>query len=149
MGKDLQNMKHTCSPDSLNYLFIQVAKAHRARTHELLSQLGLHVGQEMILVALWMQDGQTLSQLAERLEVQPPTITKMVQRMEVSGIVKREPSREDSRVSHVFLTGKGKNLQAKIEKVWEQVEREFVSELSKEEKLLFQKLLVKAKEGLN
>jgi MarR family transcriptional regulator, organic hydroperoxide resistance regulator len=141
-------MRNTCSADSLNYLFIQVAKAHRARTHELLSQLGLHVGQEMILVSLWMKDGQTLSQLAERLEVQPPTITKMVQRMEVSGIVKREASREDSRVSHVFLTSKGKNLQAKIEKVWEQVEREFVSGMSKEEKSVFQKLLVKAKESL-
>jgi MarR family transcriptional regulator, organic hydroperoxide resistance regulator len=142
-------MGNACSADSLNYLFIQVAKAHRARTHELLSALGLHVGQEMILVSLWMQDGQTLSQLAERLEVQPPTITKMVQRMEVSGIVKREPSQEDSRVSHIFLTNKGKGLQAKIEKIWEQVEREFVSELNKEEKLVFQKLLVKAKEGLS
>lgn len=142
-------MGSACSSDSLNYLFIQVAKAHRARTHELLSALGLHVGQEMILVALWMQDGQTLSQLAERLEVQPPTITKMVQRMEISGIVKREASQEDSRVSHIFLTIKGKSLQAKIEKIWEKVEREFVSELSKEEKLIFQKLLVKAKEGLN
>jgi MarR family transcriptional regulator, organic hydroperoxide resistance regulator len=142
-------MGHVCSADSLNYLFIQVAKAHRARTHELLSTLGLHVGQEMILVALWMQDGQTLSQLAERLEVQPPTVTKMVQRMEISGIVKREASQEDNRVLHVFITSKGKNLQAKIEKVWEQVEREFVSELSKEEKLVFQKVLIKAKEGLN
>jgi MarR family transcriptional regulator, organic hydroperoxide resistance regulator len=142
-------MRHVCSADSLNYLFIQVAKAHRARTHELLSELGLHVGQEMILVSLWMQDGQTLSQLAERLEVQPPTITKMVQRMEISGIVKREASQADSRVSHIFLTSKGKSLQAKIERVWEQVEREFVAELNKEERLVFQQLLIKAKEGLS
>ena len=141
-------MGNPCSSDSLNYLFIQVAKAHRARTHELLSTVGLHVGQEMILVSLRMEDGQTLSQLAERLEVQPPTITKMVQRMEVSGIIKREASQEDNRVSHVFLTNKGKNLQAKIEKVWEQVEREFVLGMSREEKLVFQKLLIKAKESL-
>ena len=125
-------MGNPCSSDSLNYLFIQVAKAHRTRTHELLSTVGLHVGQEMILVSLRMEDGQTLSQLAERLEVQPPTITKMVQRMEVSGIIKREASQEDNRVSHVFLTNKGKNLQAKIEKVWEQVEREFVLGMSRE-----------------
>lgn len=141
-------MGNPCSSDSLNYLFIQVAKAHRTRTHELLSTVGLHVGQEMILVSLRMEDGQTLSQLAERLEVQPPTITKMVQRMEVSGIIKREASQEDNRVSHVFLTNKGKNLQAKIEKVWEQVEREFVLGMSREEKLVFQKLLIKAKESL-
>ena len=100
------------------------------------------------MVSLRMEDGQTLSQLAERLEVQPPTITKMVQRMEVSGIIKREASQEDNRVSHVFLTNKGKNLQAKIEKVWEQVEREFVLGMSREEKLVFQKLLIKAKESL-
>jgi MarR family transcriptional regulator, organic hydroperoxide resistance regulator len=142
-------MKHLCSTDSLNYLFVQVAKAHRVRTGELLSQLGLHVGQEWILIALWTQDGQTLSQLAEKLEVQPPTITKMIQRMEVAKLVRRETSREDSRVSLIFLSPKGKSLQNKLDSLWQEVEAQFLSGLSENELASFKAILLKARENLN
>lgn len=138
-------MKDPCSSDSINYLFVQVAKAHRARTHELLSELGLHVGQEMILVALTHHGDLTLTELADHLEVQPPTITKMVQRLESSEIVKREASKHDSRSSSICLTSKGKNLQAKIEKVWQQVEKEFFGNMTASEKATFQALLLKAR----
>jgi MarR family transcriptional regulator, organic hydroperoxide resistance regulator len=141
-------MKHTCSPDSINYLFIQVAKAHRARTGELLSTLGLHVGQEMILVILSQQSDLTLSELATHLEVQPPTITKMVQRLESSGIVKREACQHDNRSSSIALTPKGKALQTKMEKIWQQVECEFTGNMTREEKKTFQTLLQKAKDNL-
>jgi MarR family transcriptional regulator, organic hydroperoxide resistance regulator len=142
-------MKHLCSTDSLNYLFVQVAKAHRVRTGELLSQLGLHVGQEWILIALWTQDGQTLSQLAGKLEVQPPTITKMIQRMEVAKLVRRETSREDSRVSLIFLSPKGKSLQNKLDSLWQEVEAQFLSGLSENELASFKAILLKARENLN
>jgi MarR family transcriptional regulator, organic hydroperoxide resistance regulator len=142
-------MKHLCSTDSLNYLFVQVAKAHRVRTGELLSQLGLHVGQEWILIALWTQDGQTLSQLAGKLEVQPPTITKMIQRMEVAKLVRRETSREDSRVSLIFLSPKGKSLQNKLDSLWQEVEAQFLSGLSENELASFKAILLKARENLS
>jgi MarR family transcriptional regulator, organic hydroperoxide resistance regulator len=142
-------MKDPCSSDSINYLFVQVAKAHRARTHELLSELGLHVGQEMILVALTKRGDLTLSELSELLEVQPPTVTKMVQRLESLEIVKREASKHDSRSYSICLTSKGKNLQAKIEKVWWQVEREFFGNMTATEKATFQALLQKARNNAN
>jgi MarR family transcriptional regulator, organic hydroperoxide resistance regulator len=142
-------MKHLCSTDSLNYLFVQVAKAHRIRTSELFSQLGIHVGQEWILIALWTQDGQTLSQLAEKLEVQPPTVTKMIQRMEASKLVRRETSREDSRASLIFLTPRGKALQEKFGSVWEEVEAQFLAGMSKAELASFKTILLKARENLN
>jgi DNA-binding MarR family transcriptional regulator len=138
-------MKDPCSRDSINYLFVQVAKAHRARTHELLSELGLHVGQEMILVALSKHGDLTLSELADMLEVQPPTVTKMVQRLEASDVVKREACQRDSRSSNICLTGKGKNLLAKIEKIWQQVETEFFGDLSATDKAKFQTLLQKVR----
>ncbi|MGL4608371.1 MAG: MarR family winged helix-turn-helix transcriptional regulator [Trueperaceae bacterium] len=138
-------MNDTCPPDSINYLFAQVAKAQRARTHELLSELGLHVGQEMILVALSRHSNLTLSQLAENLEVQPPTITKMVQRLERSGIVKREICPRDSRSSSVCLTAKGKTLERKIESIWQTLEKEFFGDLRPEEKKQFRALLVKTR----
>jgi MarR family transcriptional regulator, organic hydroperoxide resistance regulator len=142
-------MKDTFSTDSLNYLFIQVSKAHRIRTGELMAQLGLHVGQEWILIALWAQDGQTLSQLVEKLEVQPPTVTKMVQRMEAIKLVRREISPEDSRASLIFLTPKGKALQNKLDSVWQEVEAQFLAGMSKAELASFRAILLKARENLS
>lgn len=142
-------MKDPCSSDSINYLFVQVAKAHRARTHELLSELGLHVGQEMILVALTKHNDLTLSELADILEVQPPTITKMVQRLESSDIVRREACKSDNRSSSICLTNKGKTLQAKMEKIWRQVEKEFFGSLTQSEKTSFQALLQKVRSNAN
>jgi MarR family transcriptional regulator, organic hydroperoxide resistance regulator len=142
-------MKDPCSSTSINYLFVQVAKAHRARTHELLSELGLHVGQEMILVALSKHEDLTLTELAEHLEVQPPTITKMVQRLESLEIVKRAASKHDSRSSSICLTSKGRNLQTKIDKIWQQVEKEFFGNMTQSEKTSFQALLQKARSNAN
>jgi len=138
-----------CSSDSLNYLFVQVAKSHRVRTGELLSQLGIHVGQEWILIALWTQDGQTLSQLAEKLEVQAPTITKMIQRMEAAQLVRRETSCEDARASLIFLTPKGKALQDSIDAVWQEVEAQFLKGMSEAEMAFLKAILLKARENLS
>jgi MarR family transcriptional regulator, organic hydroperoxide resistance regulator len=131
----------------MSYLFVQVAKAHRFRTHELLSELGLHVGQEMVLVALMKHGNLTLSELAQHLEVQPPTITKMVQRLESLDVVKRVRCKHDSRCSSIYLTPKGKQLQTKIEKIWQQVEQEFFGNMTQGEQASFQKLLQKVRDS--
>lgn len=123
----------TCHPHALNYAFIQACKAHRARTAQLLADVDVHVGQEMILVALWQEDGVSMTHLAERLEVQPPTISRMVQRMEASGLVERRASASDQRVSLVFVTRKGREIRGEIERVWRTVESEMTQGWTDEE----------------
>ena len=138
----------SCSPDAINYLIVQVCKAHRARTGELLSQLDMHPGQEMILVTLWREEGLTLSQLAERLNVRPPTVTRMVQRMEEAGLLERRACESDQRVSHIRATEKGKGLEPKIKGIWRQVEQEVTSDMTDEERLLFRRMLLQVRENL-
>lgn len=139
----------TCSPSSINHLFVQTCKAHRTRTSELLSGFGVHVGQEMILGALWQRDGLTMSELAERLEVQPPTISRMIQRMENSGLVERRSCGKDQRVSFVHVTEKGKALQGRVEEVWSVLERQLTHGMTDEERTSFQELLVRVKANLS
>ncbi len=80
-----------------------------------LTELGLHPGQDALLRLLWAEDGQRQTQLADALQVEPPTVTKMLQRMEATGLVTRKGDRSDGRVSVVKLTAKGKRLQPKVE----------------------------------
>ena len=135
----------TCHPNALNYAFIQACKAHRARTAALLADVNVHVGQEMILVALWQEDGVAMSQLADRLEVQPPTVSRMVQRMESSGLVERRASEDDQRVSLVFVTEKGRAIRSDIERVWRTVESEMTEGWSDEETQIFHRMIDQAR----
>ena len=139
----------TCKKDSLNFLLIYTCKSYRARSAERLAELGVHVGQEMILLALWEKDGRSLSDLVERLKVQPPTVTRMVQRMESADLVKRYPCENDSRVSRVYLSQKGKDLQADVETVWQELEQQLTQGMTPEEGMLFRRLLMQATDNLN
>lgn len=141
-------MVEGCDTGSLNYLIIQVARAHRALAAELLEQLGLHPGQEYILLNLYEQDGLNQSQLAERLAVQPPTVTKMLQRMEATGLLERRSSPQDSRVWLVYLSEKGRALMPRIHQAWIELETCTSQGLSVEEKEQLEVLLGKVRTHL-
>lgn len=52
----------------------------------------------------------SLKELAELERVQPPTLTKIVARLEEAGLVRRDADSEDRRVSRVSLTREGKQF---------------------------------------
>lgn len=101
--------------DELDSALIRAARAHRTAMGRQLAALGLHPGQDALLRLLWVEDDQRQAQLAESLQVEPPTVTKMLQRMEAAGLVTRRGDKTDGRVSRVKLTAKGKRLQPKVE----------------------------------
>lgn len=129
---------------SLNQLIIRVAKAHRQQAATLLAGLGLYPGQEFILLRLQQNNGLSQNQLAEFLGVQPPTISKMLQRMEAAGLLQRVPSPTDQRVTLVYLSAKGQALLPDLHRAWDQLEHTFASTLDSVElaqlKLLLQQV---------
>jgi DNA-binding MarR family transcriptional regulator len=113
-------------PGDLNVKLMRVARAHRTLAASLLSQVGLHPGQEALLMELWDRDGRTQADLAESLGVEPPTVTKMLQRMESSELVDRRPDATDRRAIRVYLTPKGRRLKGRVDKLWAELgERTF------------------------
>jgi MarR family transcriptional regulator, organic hydroperoxide resistance regulator len=134
--------------EKLGYQIVQLCRAHRATAQGLLAELGLHPGQEMILMHLWQQDGQAQSQLAQRLGVAAPTVSKMIDRLEQAQILERRTSSQDSRVSHVYLTQKGKKLEPQVAAMWQQLEQRTTEHLSPDEAAHFQNLLEKVLTGL-
>lgn len=49
----------------------------------------------------------TVSELADRLRLAQSTVTELVQRAERLGLVEREPSASDARVTHLRLAAEG------------------------------------------
>ena len=108
-------------------------KRLQALIAERFAPLGIHPGQDRLLAELWERDGLSQSELIERLGVQPPTVTGIVQRLERAGIVRREPDPENRRISRVYLTEKGRELERPVWEAHAEVEREFFKNLSADE----------------
>lgn len=82
------------------------------RTYKpMLDGLGITYPQYLVLSVLWEGDGQTISGIADRLALEPSTITPLVKRLEQAGFLDRRRNAEDERQVNVFLTDKGRALQ--------------------------------------
>src|SRR5260221_14702293 len=103
----------------------------------------------MILLQLWIEEGIPQSQLAACMEVEPPTATKMLQRMERAGLIERRPDPKNARVSLVYLTERGRALEQPVLDVWRQLEGRTVSVLSLTKKTLLHRFLLKVVTNLS
>ncbi|MBX3483700.1 MarR family winged helix-turn-helix transcriptional regulator [Phenylobacterium sp.] len=76
----------------------------------ILDRLGLTYPQYLVLHALWEADGLTISAIAERLALEPSTITPLVKRLEAAGFLGRRRNPADERQVQVTLTDKGRAM---------------------------------------
>jgi len=127
--------------DSQSYLLVRAAKAHRALVAEGLAELGLHVGQELVLAQLWREDGLRHSQLAERLGIERPTATKVVRGLERAQLIVRDPDDQDGRASRVRLTERGRSLRGPVEQAWKAAECAALRGLDARERDVFERAL--------
>lgn len=134
--------------ETTGYLLAKVCRAHRASIGGRLAGVGLHVGQEMVLLELWREDGLKGGELANRLGVEPPTITRMLRRIENCGFVERHPDPADARSFRVYLTEKGRALEEPVARIWEEVEEKTLQGIDREEKMILRRLLAQIRENL-
>jgi DNA-binding MarR family transcriptional regulator len=134
--------------ETIGYMIARVCTAHHYRASQLMSDIGLYLGQEMVLQNLWQQDKLTQSDLANRIGVQLQTIHKMIRRMEKAGLVTKHADQQDGRVTRIHLTPKGRELQTVTEDVWDQLEQATLADLTVEEQYILRRLLHKLEGNL-
>jgi DNA-binding MarR family transcriptional regulator len=118
---------------SLGYELVLLMRTHRNVVAARLSELGLHVGQEMLLARLWSSDGRSQVELARELGVEAPTVAKAVARLERAGLLTRRPDDVDRRVTRVWLSDAGRELQRPVNELWREVEDHMLAGLDDEE----------------
>ena len=75
------------------------------------------IEQWSVLYHLWKEDGQSQQQLCEATFRDKPSITRLVDNLEKSKMVKRVPSKNDRRSNLIFLTKEGKKKKKKTMEV--------------------------------
>jgi MarR family transcriptional regulator, organic hydroperoxide resistance regulator len=99
-------------------------RAVRARVDRALQRSGLRLGQYQVLRLLWEEDGLTPREIADRLTVEMPTVTRTVQRMLRDGLVERQAHPDDARSVRIYLTKRSFDLRPQLaEIIDEQTER--------------------------
>ncbi|BCB84414.1 MarR family winged helix-turn-helix transcriptional regulator [Phytohabitans suffuscus] len=90
--------------------FWAAKRAMATASEEAYKRHGVRAGQQFLLYELWAEDGLTPGELARRLGLAVPTVTRTATRMETAGILRREPHPTDARLVQLRLTERGREL---------------------------------------
>ena len=102
-------------PEDLRFvqLLWQLDHALNKRSRRMLRVLGVTAPQRFIIRVIALRPGATPSRIARYLHVTPATVTRVVQRMEEAGFLRREPDPDDSRRVLLHLTAKARRIEEK------------------------------------
>ncbi len=123
-------------------LFAHVSRATKEAFQRDLQPYSVHSGQHFLLELLWETPaGLTIGEIATRLRVEDPAISRTVQRMARQGLVKKHPHPTDARQVIVKLTKEGWELQSVIPQLLEKGEERILANISDVERALFMRVL--------
>ena len=114
---------------ALNDAIRGIGMRHRALAAALLAPLGLHPGQEILLLDLDAHGPRTQIQLATASGCEPPTITGSVRKLESAGLVVRRASPTDGRATIVELSDRGRALLPALKEAWRELAERTVADV--------------------
>jgi len=100
--------------DDLPFEIAETAHAMRRSFDRRASSLGVTRAQWKVLFRLWRYPGLRQVELAEMLDVEPITLSRIVDRLEEAGLVERTADPTDRRAWRLQVTEKAKPLVAKL-----------------------------------
>lgn len=89
--------------------------------HEYLKELGITYPQFLVMSALWQTDPSTVKDLGDSLMLDSGTLSPMLKKLQMKGLVKKGRADHDERIVFVELTTAGKLMQKAAAKIPEQM----------------------------
>jgi MarR family transcriptional regulator for hemolysin len=134
---------------NFGYLVNDVARLMRTVYDRRVRSLGLTRSQWWVLNHLFRHPGATQSELAAILEIERPTLGRLLDRLEAKGWVRREHDARDRRAWRVHLTGAAEPAMRKLRKQAFELRRDALAGLSAKERERFVDALLAIKGNLS
>src|SRR5580704_19307784 len=103
------------------FILNDVARLLRTYADYRAAQFGMTRAQWAVLVRLDLYEGLNQSELAEMLDLQPITLTRLLDKLCDSGLIERRPDPDDRRAKRLFLTPAARPLLEHLGSVGEDV----------------------------
>jgi DNA-binding MarR family transcriptional regulator len=126
----------------------QLARKFKKKLDEQISPLGLYSSQWVIIFFLAGKEKVTQIEISQYLNVEAPTITRTLTRLEEEGWIKRE-SGKDRRERFVMLTQKAREKYDEWLKVSQDMEAKASAGISEKELFIFRRVIEQMHENLD
>ena len=129
--------------DSIGFLVNRAAIRLKNELWQAFKANGFNITPEQwaVLNCLWEEDGQTQTEIAERILKDRTNLTRMLDVMEREELVERRPHEKDRRSYRIYLTLKGRTLKEKLIPIAMEVNEASIQGLSVKEKKTFMRLI--------
>ena len=134
---------HIKFEETVSFLLARVSTAFRSSLERHMGSIGLHAGQVFVLLELWKQDGLRQVDIAKRLNLAAPSVTKMLKGLEEINLITRSRLDNDGRSTRVFLTTSCREMRVEVESQWLELEESCLVGLTETERLVLFDLLGK------
>lgn len=83
----------------------------------ILEPLGLTHPQYLVMLALWERSPRSVKDIGRTLQLDSPTLSPLLKRLEAAGLVSRQRSHQDERQLEITLTAQGAAMRAQAERI--------------------------------
>src|SRR5246127_2415761 len=125
----------------ISHAIFRVARLHKMMAGNLLRRVGLHPGQELVMMYLWELGPQRQTDLIRLLDSDAATMTRTIRRLEHAGFVRRSPCADDKRAYLIEPTAASRALRPQVEQRWNQLEEIVVGGVGERERQMTQCVL--------
>lgn len=115
---------------SLHYLLMIVHSLFQKQVLGELSSLELTAGQPKVLDYLGRHDGSVQKDIATGCQIDPATLTGLLNRMEEKGLIERKTEGGNRRSFHIYLTPLGWQRQEEVMSAFKKCEEKLLRDLS-------------------
>lgn len=130
-------------------LLNDASRAMRRRFEARSTEWGLSATQWRLLAIILNEGPQTQATLAERLDVEPMSVSRLIDRMESGGWVRRIVHPEDRRARMVEPTEKAAAAAPEVKVIIERIYDEALLHLTDDERRIFHHALLRVIDTLN
>lgn len=120
--------------DRLGFLLHDAARLMRKRFEERARGHGLSTAQWRLLVRVFKEEGVNQARLAELLEIEPISVSRLIDRMEEGGWIERRFDEHDRRARTIFLTDRSRSIFGGMRSLADEVYEQALAGLSIEDR---------------
>lgn len=146
--KTPRNLDFAWQAPSLAHRLREVTRLFRHVFHQTIDSLGITDGEWACLRLLWDEDGISQTAMSQRLDMTKAAVALWVNVLERDGLAKRKVDRSDARRFRIFLTAKGRRMEAKLQPTIRAIHEKVLADCSIAELQAFSATLTRIQRAL-